>query len=90
MKNILAATAAAGLVFTPVAAQAGTRAADTAISMEALSFDRAASPVGLSEAQSDEDGGSNLLLLLAFAALAAGIVLVVEGGENDTSPGNGG
>ena len=89
MKNILAATAAAGLMFAPIAAQAGTRAADSAVSMNALAFERTASPVGLSEAQS-EDGNSTLLLLLAFAAVAAGIVIIVEGSENDTSPGTGG
>ncbi len=89
MKKLLAATAAAGLAFAPIAAQAGTRAADSSVSLEALSMDRTAAAIGKSEALG-EDGDSTLLLLLAFAAVAAGIVIVVENGENDTSPGTGG
>ena len=89
MKKLLAATAAAGLVFAPIAAQAGTRAADSSVSLEALSMERTAAALGEAEALG-EDGDSTLLLLLAFVAVAAGIVVVVEGGENDTSPGTGG
>ncbi len=89
MKNLLAATAAAGLAFAPIAAQAGTRAADSAVSLQALSVERTASALGKFEALG-EDGDSTLLLLLAFGAVAAGVVVVVEGGENDTSPGTGG
>jgi len=89
MKNLLAATAAAGLVFAPIAAAAGTRAADTTVSLQALSVERTAAAIGKSQALG-EDGDSTLLLLVAFAAVAAGVVVVVEGGENDTSPGTGG
>lgn len=89
MKNILAAAAAAGLAFAPIAAQAGTRAADSAVSLSALSIDRSSAAIGASEGLG-EDGDVTLLLLLGFAAVAAGIVIVVEGSENDTSPGTGG
>lgn len=90
MKNILAAAAAAGLAFAPIAAQAGTRAADSAVSLSALSIDRSSAAIGASEGLDDDDDDVTLLLLLGFAAVAAGIVIVVEGSENDTSPGTGG
>jgi len=87
IKNLLATVAAAGLVFAPIAAQAGTRASDAGVSMNALSsLDRAASPVGAAELQ--DDGGIPVwLLILLFAGAGAGIILAVEGGEDNKSPG---
>ena len=88
IKNVLAAVAAAGLAFAPIAAQAGTRATDSGVSMNALSsIDRAGSPIGDAEMQSDDNGLPAWLLILLFGAAGVGIILAVEGSENNKSPG---
>jgi len=86
-KNLLASIAAAGLVFAPIAAQAGTRAAESGVSMASLaSVGRAPAPMGAAERQADE-GIPTWLLVLLFAAAGTGIILAVESGENNKSPG---
>lgn len=87
IKNVLAATAAAGLLFAPIAAQAGTRASDSRVSLASTSsIDRASSRIGTAEAQA-EDGIPNWLLVLLFAAAGVGIFYAVESNENNKSPG---
>ena len=86
IKNLLASIAAAGLAVAPVAAQAGTRAADSGVSMDALSsLQRVSSPIRSSE---KADGGLPVpLIILLFGAAGAGLILAIEGGENNKSPG---
>lgn len=87
IRNVLATVAAAGLVFAPIAAQAGTRAADSRVSLAGVtSLDRAPSPVAAAEQQADE-GFPLWLLVLLFGAAGAGIIAAVESGENNKSPG---
>jgi hypothetical protein len=86
IKNVLAGVAAAGLVFAPIAVQAGTRAAEAGVSMDALS--RAAAPMGTAEYQADEDDGIPMwLLILLFGAAGGGIIAAIESAENNKSPG---
>ncbi|AKQ40981.1 hypothetical protein CP97_01325 [Aurantiacibacter atlanticus] len=84
LKKFLAATAAAGLVLAPIAAQANTRA-DTA----GVSLDRASANMPAGE---NLGGGSDALLILIALLIAAGVVVVVIGDsdEDDASPGTGG
>lgn len=83
IKNILASVAAAGLVFAPLAAQANTRAGDAGVSMEGLA--RSGAPVG--EVENAGAGIPMWLLILLFGAAGVGIVMGVESGENNESPG---
>jgi hypothetical protein len=87
-KSILAGTAAVGLLVAPIAAQANTRAVDSAVSLAPIaSSDRIASPVGASEQL--WEGFPEWLLVLLFALIAAGIIIVIEQSEDDASPGTG-
>ena len=85
IKNLLASIAAAGVLVSPIVAQAGTRAADAGVSMAGLS--RTAAPMGAAEQQADEDGIPMWLLILLFAGAGAGIIAAVESGENTKSQG---
>ena len=85
IKNLLASIAAAGVLVSPIVAQAGTRAADAGVSMNSLA--RTAAPMGTAEYQSDNDGIPMWLLILLFAAAGGGIIAAVESGENNRSPG---
>lgn len=79
LKNILAAAAAASLTVAPVAAQANTRAADSAVSIDVS--DRVGAPVDVAE----ENGAKFplALIVLLFGAGAAAIIALIEdnGGE---------
>lgn len=88
IKNILASVAAAGLLVAPIAAQANTRASDSQVSLAALGDTSARTGSIAGDAESI-NGGATLLILL-FGALAAAIILLVESGEDDASPGTGG
>lgn len=86
IKNLLASAAAAGLLFAPIAVQAGTRAAEAGVSMEALS--RASAPMGAAEYQTDEDDGIPMwLLIVLFGAAGGGLIAAIESAENNKSPG---
>ena len=79
IKNILAATAAAGLTFAPIAAQANTRAADAGVTINVPQ--RAGAAVDESE-----EAGLKVpaaLIVLLFGAAAAAVVVFIEenGGE---------
>ena len=89
LKTILASTAAAGLLVAPIAAQANTRAIDAGVSLAPMAdLARQGSPVGSAE---QLDGSiPEWLLVLIFAAIAAGIIIVIESSEGDASPGTGG
>jgi uncharacterized membrane protein len=88
IKNILASVAAAGLLVAPIAAQANTRAGDSAVSLAPLaSMARTASPVGSVERQ---DGGISELLLIALFGLAGvAIIVTIENSETDSTAGAG-
>lgn len=73
LKKIITSTVAAALL-------AGHSAAATAAPVAFESADRAASPVTEAE---EFAGGSELLLILGFAAIAALIIFLVEDSEND-------
>jgi len=88
LKNVLASAAAGLLVFSPIAAQAGTRAASAGVSVNSLaSVERGAAPVGSAEYQSDDEGMPTWLVTLLFGAVGAGIIYLVEDSENNKSPG---
>ena len=73
IKNVFASIAAAGLVLTPLAAQAGTQAAESTVSLAPIASDvsRVASPVtGSEEFLTQED-----LLWLLPLLLALGLTL---------------
>lgn len=89
MKNIvsraLVTAAAASMAFAPIAAQANTRAGDSAPVYTAES----ASQPGLARSADGEEmrgNGSVLLLILAAAAAIAGIIIVADG-DDGQSPG---
>lgn len=90
LKNILATTAAVGLVFAPIAAQANTRAADAGILIERAP----AAMTGASMLANDDDGDrGGLYLLLSLLLIAAGVALAIGGDASegdDASPGTGG
>ncbi|MCX7675769.1 MAG: hypothetical protein N2Z59_00130 [Alteraurantiacibacter sp.] len=87
-KNFLASVAAAGLIVAPIAAQANTRASDSAVSLAPLaSMIRTASPVGMVEQQ--EGGMSELLLVALFGLAGVGIIVAIEESETDSSAGAG-
>lgn len=86
IKNALAYTAAALLTLAPIAAQAGTRAADASVSLAPMS--RLGSPVGTAQSlRPDED--ILWLIALLFGAGVGGI-FVIESQEGDASPATGG
>ena len=84
IKNLLASIAAAGVLVSPIVAQAGTRASDAGVSMAGLA--RSSAPMGAAEQQAD-DGIPMWLLILLFAGAGAGIIAAVESGENNKSQG---
>ena len=73
LKKIITSTVAAGLLV-------GHTAAATAAPIAFESADRAASPAANAE---EFGGGSELLLILGFAAIAALIIVLVENEGND-------
>lgn len=72
MKKILTIAGATALVASQSVAATAAPALDSA--------DRAASPLGASEKMG---GGSEIWLVLGFAALAAAIVFLIEDNEDD-------
>ena len=92
MKNtvsrLMVATAAAGLVFAPIAAQANTRAGDNAPVY--TSSATAAQPGLERDAEGEEAGGKGsaiILLIFAAAAAVAGIIAVADNDDQGQSPG---
>ena len=69
-KNVIARATAAGLLTVSVAASAAPMAFETAT--------RAASPVSATEELGE---GNDVWLILLFAAVAAGIIVAIEGNE---------
>lgn len=78
-KKVLATTAAAGLVFAPIAAQANTRASESVVSLER-------SGAVISDGEELEGEGLGLLLGLL---IVIGVLLVIAGdsSEDNGSPG---
>jgi len=88
IKNVLASVAAFGLVFAPIAAQAGTRAADSGVSMDAMA--RAAASVGTAEGHGENgstSGVSTVYVLLGFLLAGAGVFFAIDGSSGNKSPG---
>ena len=85
IKNVLACSAAALLAFAPIAAQAGTRAADAPVSLAPMA--RLGSPAG-SEQQIAQR--MEWLLILFFGLSVVGGIFAIESGEDDGSPATGG
>lgn len=88
--RIAMTTAAACMVFSPIAAQANTRAGDSGAiySRNALSqpgFARAAKGLGIANDDDDDDLGLLLLYVLGGAAVIAAIIVIDD--EDDQSPG---
>lgn len=81
LKNILAATAAAGLAFAPIAAQANTRASDAGVSL--ASIDRAGAPVVNAEELGGEFPVALIIALFGGAALA--LILAVQSGNGEAA-----
>jgi hypothetical protein len=83
------ATAAAIMVIAPVAAQANTRAGDSAsvyrVSASKPGVGRAAQ--GESNSDREADGETILIALLATAAIIGGIIIAAGSGDNNQSPG---
>lgn len=106
LANLIAGSAAVALAFTPIAAQAGTRAGDADLPQVFAS--REASPIAdfLSlandpELDCDNDGilngldassscGLGGIRWLFVGGLIIGIIALAQGAENDASPGTGG
>ncbi len=86
VSRLAVTAAAAGMVFAPIAAQANTRAGDSA----PVYTSTAAQP-GLDRAADGEEirgGGTGIvLLLLAVAAAIGGIVVAADNEADDQSPG---
>ncbi|RPF71536.1 hypothetical protein [Aurantiacibacter spongiae] len=84
-KNILAGLAATTMVFAPIAAQAGTRAIDSDVSLASL--DRA----GADYSGGEEIGLAGKVGYLLALLIAAGVVIVIvtDGDEDNgnASPG---
>lgn len=70
LKKIFGSAVAAGLL----------AASSVAASAAPVAFERAGSPVGAAE---ELNGGSELLLIAAFGALAVAIIALIEASEND-------
>ena len=85
-KKIVAASAAAGMLAMPIAAQAGTRAGDTAVSVApvAQSVESGAARTGAVVSEENRIGGSGAILaVLAAAAVIVGIIIAVDDDESD-------
>ena len=102
-KSFFASAAAIGMALTPIAAQAGTRASDSTVSLAGLS--RQASPMdafsGLGNdahicaprdrAEDNVRNRCELLLWLGGAAVVIAVLIAISGGsEDDSSFGTGG
>ena len=103
-KSFFASAAAIGMALTPIAAQAGTRASDSTVSLAGLS--RQASPMdaftGLGNndericaprdrAEDNVRNRCELILWLGGAAVVIAVLIAISGGsEDDSSFGTGG
>ncbi len=85
IKNVLATVAAAGLLLAPIAAQAGTRAADSGVSMDAMA--RAAAPVDAAEYDTRSGGLGTVWWVAGFALVGLALVTAITSGANTKSPG---
>ena len=86
IRNALSLVAAAGLVLAPIVAQANTRAASAGVAMDAGEVDRLGAPVS-GELREAGKGIPLWLLIMLFGGTATAIILGVEAGENNKSPG---
>ena len=89
IKNVLASTAALGLLVAPIAAQENTRAVDSSVSLAPIAdmASRQGSPVAETEALAG--GVPEWLLVLLFGLAAAGIIFTVEELGTPASAGTG-
>ncbi len=89
MSRLMVTAAAAGMAFAPVAAQANTRAGDSAPVYTAQSSETSAQPGTNRNADGENIAGVPALIgaLLAAAAAAGVIVIVADDDDDDQSPG---
>ena len=92
MKTLFASAAAFGMAITPLAAQAGTRAADNTIALTRV--DRG-SPMldkfdGLGNRSQERRDKRGLYFVIGGIAIALLLTLAISGAENDSSSGTGG
>lgn len=80
--RLMFATAAAGLAFAPVAAQANTRAGDSGVVYSAPVSD----PGAGRSAEGEEVIGSGFLAAILAAIAAAGVIIIIDD-DDDQSPG---
>lgn len=80
-KAVTAATVAMAMTAVPTLAQAASPASRLSVS-SAVSGARA----GAAQANENKLGGSTLLAVLAAAAVIAGIVIAVDGGNDNEGP----
>lgn len=83
--RLLVATAAASMAFTPIVAQANTRAGDNA----PVYTSQSAQPGTARDAEGEgvRGGSSIILALLAAAAVVGGIIVAAGNEDDDQSPG---
>jgi len=82
--RILAGVAAATMAIAPVAAQAGTRAADAGtVSVEPVKMSTLTRSTKPAEKKSEAGGSAVIIAVLAAAAVVAGIIAATDDDDNE-------
>lgn len=82
--RILAGVAAATMAIAPIAAQAGTRAADTgAVSVQPVKMSTLTRSAKPADRKSEAGGSAVIIAVLAAAAVVAGIIAATDDNDND-------
>jgi|GEM_PF-1589109 len=98
-KNVLASIAAAGLVFSPIAAQANTRAMDAGVLIDRAPAAMSGTQTLANDDDDDDDEIGGIYLWLGLLLIGAGVVFAIAGDTsegddkfvgNNASPGTGG
>ena len=71
-------------IFTAIAAAAALTA--TPVMAQSIDAERAAAPVQESEQFGDDNNGGFIMALLALAVIIAGIVIALDGEDDETLP----
>lgn len=89
IKQILAGAGAFAMMTAPVAAQAGTRAADAGtVSVKPVKLSNVSRATATAKKEAELGGSSVLIAVLAAAAVIAGIVVAAsDDDDDDLSPG---
>ena len=88
ISRLLSGIGAVAVAMAPVAAQAGTRAADTGVvSVQPVKMSTVSRASATAEKKSELAGGSaTIIAILAAAAVIVGIIIAVDD-DDDVSPG---